>query len=551
MRVTTIPEDNGLAESTYEFISGTDTESQDENYTGSISESVGSLDFHRPDDVHSLAGTEHTNDDESIADEYEPLSQPPHHNEEEAHDTTILHTPQPHQSWASVVEDGIKHDDEAESGSDDEARSRCSLEYTQQSLKAPSIPTPEASGIVEKPAQGAAVNQSNNNNRRPRPGHDGWYTGLRKQQAWIREVFMEHIHSALPAFVFGLIILGLIPVIYSPQPYDAAPHNPAATSVLTTHPTSLSLSTSRTSSATRALSTSTGAAGLVPLENVLTEEWLFSSRKSELTVSKKNGGFILHIPQTVKESWLKRECLHFSAKRGEKDVCLNTSSTNEGMLLKFPYDESHGIVKVDIFTTCRPRIRNILRVNLDKGIMEDALDRTMALAHDIGELVPAAAQEAERRLEEAKRSLEAASDNVMTASDSVIKNFGTRFHNAHRSLGWIKEDIRGRIVDTGCGISRTAEDMADKAMQRLLRAQVVQQQAQMRLLDAQISARLWWLRATGSKDEHDRYKLKAKEYVARKQAEAAPKAKAKMAGGKNDQKEDVRSPLWTKIFGSV
>ncbi|OHE94424.1 hypothetical protein CORC01_10243 [Colletotrichum orchidophilum] len=53
------PEDTTLSESTYEFIN-TDDESQDGR--GTEAESLSSFDYARPDDVHSLAGTEHTED---------------------------------------------------------------------------------------------------------------------------------------------------------------------------------------------------------------------------------------------------------------------------------------------------------------------------------------------------------------------------------------------------------------------------------------------------------------------------------------------------------
>lgn len=551
MRVTAIPEDNGLSESTYEFISGTDTESQDDNYTESISESVGSLDFHRPDDVHSLAGTEHTNDNESIVDEYEPLSQSTNMVEDDGHDTTIIEqTPQPEQSWASVVEHGVQHKDnkepgwesESESESDEEARSRSSLEYTQQSLKVPSIPTPEASGIVEKPDQGDSSEEGSKKQHKLGPGFDKWAAPFQSLETWIQESFMEYVYLSFPVMVFGLVILGLMPFLHSSQSLDvAAPHIPTATSVFTTHSTPLSLSTRRPSS-TPGLSGFTGAAGLIALENALTEEWLFTGKAPELTVSKKNGGYVLHIPKTIKESWLKRDCLHFTAKRGQDDVPLNISSVDEGMLLKFPYNETHGLVKVDILTTCRPRIRKVMHLNLDKSIMKGALDRTKAFAHDIGEIVPAAAQEAERRLEEAKRSLEAASDNILTTSDSVIKDFGTRLYNAHRSLGWIKKDIRGRVVDVSHSVSKTVETMADKAKKHLAQAQTVQQQAEMTLLDAQISAKLLWLKATASKDEHDRYQLKAREFVAQKQAGSE-------SLDKQDSTQGKVGLSWSKIFG--
>lgn len=60
MNPTGAPDDVGpLAESTYEFIN-TDDESQDGRATEA--ESLSSFDYARPDDVHSLAGTEHTED---------------------------------------------------------------------------------------------------------------------------------------------------------------------------------------------------------------------------------------------------------------------------------------------------------------------------------------------------------------------------------------------------------------------------------------------------------------------------------------------------------
>ncbi|OLN82724.1 hypothetical protein CCHL11_08768 [Colletotrichum chlorophyti] len=50
-----------LAESSYEFIN-TDDESQDGRGTEAEADSLSSFDYARPDDVHSLAGTEHTED---------------------------------------------------------------------------------------------------------------------------------------------------------------------------------------------------------------------------------------------------------------------------------------------------------------------------------------------------------------------------------------------------------------------------------------------------------------------------------------------------------
>ncbi|PCD29261.1 hypothetical protein AU210_011799 [Fusarium oxysporum f. sp. radicis-cucumerinum] len=532
MRITTTTEDTGLSESTYELISGTDTESQDGNYTESISESVGSLDVHYPEDVHSLAGTEQTYDDESLADENEPpvlqsvqesqamsVSEPMDINE----------TPQAEQSWASVVKNGPLPEVEAEieaeeepephsaakaepeSESEDEARSRSSLEYTQQSLKTPSIPSPDASMTEDsqKPSPDDIQEQAESQRAR----FNKWLKEVQPNPIRPREAMIKFAKSIFPA-VLALVLMSLIRTCYTPLSKEVVPHIPAATSAVTTHPTLLT--SSYTSLPTlQILSTSAGPTGLVPLENLRPDEWLWGGKQPEVTVTKQRGGFLIHMPRSAKKLWLDRDCLKFDAKRGDQSVGFGTSSVDEGILLKIPKEEAHGTIKVDIFTTCRPKVHKVLRITFQKGIISEALDSTWAFAQYFPELVPAAAQEAERCLEEAKRSLGTASDNFMNTSDSVFKNLGHRFQKAHRSLSWIKTDIRDRAKMATEGISRQLEAVAGDVKQYIPDAQGMQQQAKLELLNAQIRARLWWLKYTAGEKEYTRYQCAAKQFMAK------------------------------------
>ncbi|KAF4962324.1 hypothetical protein FSARC_9609 [Fusarium sarcochroum] len=533
MRITTTTEDTGLSESTYELISGTDTESQDGNYTESISESVGSLDFHRPDDVHSLAGTEQTYDDESLADEHEPPLQQLDQESESVYDgVDVNQTPRAQQSWASVVKNGPLPEiepeaepepepepdskGEPESESEDEARSRSSLEYTQQSLKTPSIPSPDASNTESKPSQRTSPDDIEEDAESQRARFHKWLKEVQTSDIRPWQAVMKSATLAFP-LILALVVASLISVFYSTHSKDAAPHNPAATSAVTIHPTPLSFTSSQTSlSTSHALSTSTGTAALVPLENALPDEWLWGGKQPEVTVTRHRGDFLVHIPRDVKKSWLDRDCLSFSAKRGDELVRFGTSPVDEGILIKFPREEAYGTVKVDIYTTCRPKIRKVLRITFEKGIISEAFELTRAFAHNLPDLVPAAAQEAERRLEEAKRSLEAASDNFMTTSDSLFKDLGVRFYNAHRSLSWIKTDIRARVRVAKRDVSKKLEAVATDVQQHLPNAEAVQRQAQLELLSAQIRAKLWWLKLTAGEEEHARYQQAAKQFMATK-----------------------------------
>lgn len=559
MRVTTTAEDVGLSESTYELISGTDTESQDGNYTGSISESVGSLDFHRPDDVHSFAGTEQTNDDESLADEYEPLSQPSQQGSEDGPDTTdAAQTSPQEQSWATVVKNGshpeveqepeAQHQpepevNESESESEDEGLSRTSLDYTQQSLKAPSIPTPDASNIMQPPSADDIEEDADTKRAR----FYTWLRGVQATEARPWQSVLDAASSALPGLLFALVLAALIPVLLSPPCNIAAPHTPAATSALTTAPTPLSLTSRASSSTSRVQPTSTRVAELFPLENIQSNNWRFPGPRPDVTVTRHKGDFLIHVAQDVKESWLSRKCILFTAQRGEENVRFAVSSVDEGLLLKFPNEEAHGTVKVDIRTTCWPRIGKTLRITFEKGIISEALELSKAFAQNLPELVPAAAQEAERRLEGAKRSLETATDNFIMTSDSLLKTFTARFHETHRSLGWIKKDIRDRVRLAKEDVSKRLEDVADQVKQHFPSTDVVQQQARLGLLDAQISAKLWWLKLTAGNAEHTRYQLKAKEFMARKLAEI--KHRRKLTHETTKQK--AYEPLWAKMLGGT
>ncbi|RBA20318.1 hypothetical protein FPRO05_08763 [Fusarium proliferatum] len=457
MRITTTTEDTGLSESTYELISGTDTESQDGNYTESISESVGSLDVHYPEDVHSLAGTEQTYDDESLADENEPPA----------------------------------------------------LQSVQEPLVIPDASMTEDS---QKPSPDDVQEQAESQRAR----FNKWLNEVQPHTIRPREAMIKFAKSILPA-VLAIVLMSLIRTCYTPLSKEVVPHIPVATSAATTHPTLLT--SSYTSLPTLAvLSTSVGPTGLVPLENLRPDEWLWGAKKPEVTVTRQRGGFLIHMPRSAKKLWLDRDCLKFDAKRGDQSVGFGTSSVDEGILLKIPKEEAHGTIKIDIFTTCRPKVHKVLRITFQKGIISEALDSTWAFAQYFPELVPAAAQEAERCLGEAKRSLGTASDNFMNTSDSVFKSLEHRFHKAHRSLSWIKTDIRDRAKIATEGISRQLEAVVGDVKLHMPDTQAMQQQAKLELLNAQIQARLWWIKYTAGEKEYTRYQCAAKKFMAKKLA---------------------------------
>ncbi|KAF7544035.1 hypothetical protein G7046_g9872 [Stylonectria norvegica] len=524
MRIHTTTEDTGLSDSTYELISGTDSESQDGNYTESISESVGSLDFPRADDVHSLAGTE-TNDDESVADDEVHAQLTPDDSHDEELDGTLINQLQ------AAVQQELATEPEPESESDDECRSRSSLEYTQQSLKTPSIQTPEASKIL---VGGVTEDEKPKDSGSDSAEIEHTIAAFIKSSMDSVRGFVIPVVSRL-ADPFTLVILSLsfatlvsLVALVIPLLISTASTPPGAVPGIAGVTPPLALPSSATSSSPRV--TSTGDMGLIPFGDTPCDDWLFVRKKPALSLEKLKpcGHYIIHMPTDTKKAWLDQECFKLSAKRDgntglkrdDKSIHITSSSVPEGIAIEFPFEETYGTVKLNIVTKCRPRIHKSINITFPKGIVEEALEITKLLAQDFTDLAPAVAQEVERRIEDAKRTLSSSTNNVVSVSDSLVKSLSMRFNSAHRSLGQFKADTRDRIHDLTGEMSKQIGSVVDQALQHLPDTQDVKEMAELRLLDAQLSAKIFYLKLAGTQEQYNDYRSKAMDHMARKEAEA-------------------------------
>src|SRR5262249_48218241 len=155
----------------------------------------------------------------------------------------------------------------------------------------------------------------------------------------------------------------------------------------------------------------------------------------------------------------------------------------EGILVKFPKKEAHGVVKLSLQATCRPKMQKVIKVHFGKGIMEEAYEMTKNLAHDLSGLVPAAAQEAERCLEGAKRSLGVVSDaignNVVFVSDNVLGRLGQAYDSAQQSLGAVKTDLATRFRGAADDVARNLDTASQQAREQLHKVHGVQNQLQL------------------------------------------------------------------------
>ncbi|RDA94533.1 hypothetical protein CP533_2765 [Ophiocordyceps camponoti-saundersi (nom. inval.)] len=483
LSVSVSADDIGLAGSSYELINGTDSESQDGNYTESVADSVGSLEPRRSDDVHSLDGTEDTYDGDSLpGDDESPFAQP--------------------------GKQGTGH-------SADEARSRESLEYTQHSLGTPSIITPDTSRLLPKPPNDVGGEYEENDVI----GLDGPLTVSERLAHLCRfcaQICQCLILEGLPTMALTCIILALITTLFSPHVQNVtSPASTVAPIATTASPAPLIASTVQATTRSRPHPSPSGGMGLISLDDDEADDWLLGPKKQRISFSPMTHTDILvHVPADVKQNWLAKNCLAVSAIRQGHQVETTSSPVDEGILLRFPRKEAYGVVDLSLEATCRPRVQRLIEVHFGKGVMEEALEMTRNLAHDISYLVPAAAQEAERCLEGAKRSLGAVSDSfgnsLLSLSDGLFKKLGSAVAGARQSVEDGAKEAMDRLRVASEGLPQRATERATDQLRQ------VQNRLQLTLLRAQVSAKIWWLGATGRKEEHDDYRRKAADFLSKK-----------------------------------
>ncbi|KAL6859337.1 hypothetical protein J3F83DRAFT_342513 [Trichoderma novae-zelandiae] len=542
MELAPTHDDNSLSESTYELISGpnTDTEgSQDDNYPGSIGESVGSLD--RADDVQSLAGTDDSYDTESAVDDADMpgASSDRDDTEDEEDDEDSVHED------TVLAESQITNEDsklEPFPIFENDVYSQSSLEYTQQSLGTPSFPTPEASRVIERPAEEEKKAKS-------------WSTkaseALESARLHCKEAGLEATWEFFPSVVFILVVLVSLHILLpASTPTSSIAHKqtpPPITATVTTTSYLTSSSSLPTSSSSSLVPSSTNGVALMPIGDAQSVDWIFGAKKPTVSfTAEAHNEIVIHIPENIKKTWLARDCLTVTAKRDEVLVDTTVSPVDEGLRLKFAKRDSHGVISVILEAGCRPKIHKVVKVRFVKGLVEGALERTKHLAHDLSGLVPAAAQEAERCIENAKQSLGSACQNVChTVTETVSKTFGAKLASI--------ADVRQHLED----LAMAAKAQLDEATSKIDVSNIdllfkkdlpwvkeAQNKLQLQLLDAQLSAKLWWLQAFGSAEEHDEYLRKAKSYSADKHAAAA-----EMKHAEKDSRELLKSAsrFWARF----
>ncbi|KAG5952328.1 hypothetical protein E4U57_006241 [Claviceps arundinis] len=149
---------------------------------------------------------------------------------------------------------------------------------------------------------------------------------------------------------------------------------------------------------------------------------------------------------------------------------------------------------------------------------------TRNLASDISGLVLVAAHEAEKCLIGAKKSFSAVSDSVtssvVTASDSLLCSIRDSAHRMQVFVGEQPWSLPRSTQQAITSLSLVLDSLRTQIMHNLKEAPVLEtsirnsmSHARLRLITAQIAAKMWWLGISGQKSRRDEYGQKAKMFM--------------------------------------
>ena len=533
MRPTT-PSDHGLSESSYELISADEESESQDGFYGSMAGSVDSLDDTRADDTHSLASTEHTNEDsELVMDEEE---------EEEDDDDDEEDVPAlvPTYPWSKGLDTDLTtiqfstrgmnsaHHEEAEEFSQHDSASPSASLVTEKDIENDFSTEPRLLKLIEE-----------QNSRRGSLDRRHSSAQSRLERSW----------NATTAFLgdngrticVWLLLFSVIPaatklypwatgvekVTNNPNPQHSSPNLETNTQNMTTGKAIetivgaiLEAFEAPASSAKEIAPSSSPVPGmeLTLVEDKFCSDWLFGKAPNVTLTPELDGSVTVHVCESVRDSWLSEGCLDVKATGGQGpeqvEFVTTVETIPEGLSLYF--NNAHEPLVVDIVTTCRPKIHKTFQVHFNRGRLEAVVDMlrdfTLSVGHAFHALSEDVTPEVIRYTNLARDRLVDVAHQVDRLVSISVLNDVISFTN--ETIERISISGSQFIAESFAKLKSVASSLSE------LKVETLTQPTRYGLVDAQIAAKLFWLKATGRHDEHHEYQEKARNFLANKRADS-------------------------------
>ncbi|KAI0834989.1 hypothetical protein F5Y06DRAFT_277762 [Hypoxylon sp. FL0890] len=570
MQPENFPDDDpSLAELGYDVI-GTDGESQAES-------TASSLDYQRPDDVQSLAGTDTGTD----VDTTEADTDSSDDEEEEAaptlNDAAVIST-----ISSTVIDYTSEADDE---DADVETLANQSLEnptdFSQHGLpriiplaqadqnqtrEVPQESPARDTALDRERTQGAPFSMSHNEPKYNASELDR--LTLRYIQGNRRVLVVLSGLAVLYSLVFAgkyLLFSPPVPKILSTVPVAAVSSAAVPSPVGNSVPTSVVTPTSATAHTQKALQTGSSPSNLVFMG--------FGKDKAQTDITKPSqeplicsaelydrNEIMVKIPQNIKSSWLSRDAILIAVSRGLYDIPTKVSSVEEGFLIEVPLEEAHDVLAVSIATTRKPKIQETHHVDFGRNKFIGALDAGKQLVKGFAQKLVDTVNETTAWVEETYiPALDVMSKQVCSQTSSVSDSLLQGLRDAGNAVLGLPSHITSH-VSSQVKLSLDGDNLARRQQQAHLQlvreAQDLRDELSLRYLSAQLRSKLWWLRIQGKTEEHQRYLSKAEIYLKEKAADAkvarqerAERVKNQIRSRRKHERHETRSSFWNKRTG--
>lgn len=348
----------------------------------------------------------------------------------------------------------------------------------------------------------------------------------------------DHFRRAIPVLLRNLlVILGVVLIssfLSDPPAPDLSTVPVAAVSSVTTPPVSDSSPTTTSSSTLvvvtaktpNALQTSSSSDSfalkyLGGKETKESTDVLLASEEPICSVKLlEHNGILIIVPKALKTYWLTQRAIMIAVSRGNYDIPTKLSSVETGFLIQVPAEEAHGILDVYVATTKIPKVNEVFQINFSRPVFSGAFDTVKGFALRVVDTVNVTSAWVEKNYSPAfdtmaKHIREGATARALPALrtfaqevDDVLtfpaRMLSQAFVKLHPSLN--SDVVAQRVNQAHLELTRQAQDIRDDLS--------------LRLLTAQLTSKLWWLRVQGKEDEYQQYMANATAYYNQKQADA-------------------------------
>lgn len=250
-------------------------------------------------------------------------------------------------------------------------------------------------------------------------------------------------------------------------------------------------------------------------------------KDSLCTVEMYSGNeILLKLPSGTKTSWLAKGAIEVDVFRGNSPVKSKLSSIDEGILVEINEKDAHGVVNVSVVTTRKPKINETFAIDFGTSFFIGALEAARGTLEEVAQMFVDKAADAAKLVDDNYGSSFASTGesvkNEVASWWEAIKDAGQAAHAfSSERVGETYSQVKGsfRPEDMLSYIDNARQSFTEKQARALEDAAKIRHEADLAVLKAQITSKLWWLKAQGKSKEHDEYERQARLFIKKRHEE--------------------------------